>query len=204
VRASAASSSGRGAAPAPRPRRLAAATLVALAALCGCASVSPTGAPPAGGRLDAPREWNGRFSVRVAGGSEGRQDAAIGRFALVERPTPAGRALELGLVSPFGQTIADARREPDGRATLRTADGRVLAAGSLDALLRQATGFPLPVERLPDWLDDRFQQVDARDASGAVVSARDSGWRIEREPSRWSLARPGPEGELRVVLILDR
>lgn len=190
-------------------RRAALAAGLGLALAAGCATVAPPPSPAPGATapraVEVPREWNGRFSVRVAtAGAEGRQDAAFGRFSLVRRPVPAGRVLELALVSPFGQTIADARREPDGASTLRLADGRTLRAGSLDGLVEQALGWPLPVERLPDWLDDRFETVLARDARGAPTRARDSGWRIEREPGRWSLARPRPDGELRVVLVLDR
>ncbi|HYF57333.1 MAG TPA: outer membrane lipoprotein LolB [Burkholderiaceae bacterium] len=182
---------------------------IGLALAAGCATVpppAPPSAPPAAPRaVEGPREWNGRFSVRlVSSGAEGGQDAAFGRFSLVRRPAPTGRVLELALVSPFGQTLADARRGPDGASTLRLADGRTLRAGSLDGLVEQALGWPLPVERLPDWLDDRFETVLARDARGTPTLARDSGWRIEREAGRWSLARPRPDGELRVVLVLDR
>ena len=71
-------------------------------------------------------------------------------------------------------------------------------------MLEQALGWPLPIERLPDWLDDRFDRITDRDAAGLVLAAQDSGWRIEREPLRWSLERDAPAGRLRVVLILDR
>jgi hypothetical protein len=46
--------------------------------------------------------------------------------------------------------------------------------------------------------------VLARDPQGTVTAAADSGWRIEREPRRWTLQRPQAAGELRVVLLLDR
>jgi outer membrane biogenesis lipoprotein LolB len=108
------------------------------------------------------------------------------------------------LQSPFGQTLANARRVPDGTASLVLADGRTLSAGSLDALLEQAIGWPLPVERLTDWLDDRFELVLARDSAGQITSATDSGWQISREPNRWILIRPRPDGQLRIVLVLDR
>jgi outer membrane lipoprotein LolB len=171
----------------------------------GCATPAVPPAAPASRSADAPREWAGRFSVRLtAADATGRQDAADGRFALTELPAPGGRRLELELSSPFGQTLASARRQPDGAATLTLADGRRMAAPSLDALLERALGWPLPVERLPDWLDDRFETVLARDPQGTVTAAADSGWRIEREPRRWTLQRPQAAGELRVVLLLDR
>ena len=187
------------------PRRFAAALALCGAALAtaGCAVVPPM---PAGSSSEASvREWNGRFWVMVeAALPGGNQDTIAGRFALSARGAPGARALELELVSPFGQTLATGRREPDGRAMLTLSDGRTLRAPSLDALLEQALGWPLPIERLPDWLDDRFETVITRDAAGRVATAQDSGWRIEREPRRWTLRRPHEGTQLRVGLVLDR
>jgi outer membrane lipoprotein LolB len=186
-------------------RRLAAALAVCGAALAatGCAVAPPA---PAGMPSDTSvREWNGRFSVVVeAALPGGNQDTIVGRFALAARGAPGARALDLELVSPFGQTVATGRREPDGSAMLTLSDGRTLRAPSLDALLQQALGWPLPIERLPDWLDDRFETVVTRDAEGRVATAEDSGWRIEREPRRWTLRRPHEGTQLRVGLVLDR
>jgi hypothetical protein len=187
------------------PRRLAAALAVCGAALAtaGCAV-----APPVPTRMSSEasvREWNGRFSVVMeAALPGGNQDTIAGRFALSARGAPGARALDLELVSPFGQTVATGRRESDGRAMLTLSDGRTLRAASLDALLEQALGWPLPIERLPDWLDDRFETVVTRDAAGRVATAEDSGWRIEREPRRWTLRRPHEGTQLRVGLVLDR
>jgi outer membrane lipoprotein LolB len=181
--------------------------LIAGALASGCA-VTPPRPPSIDNALApelAPREWAGRFSVYLQSNStEARQDAAVGRFLLTSVPTPSGRTLDLMLQSPFGQTLANARSVPDGTASLVLADGRTLTAGSLDALLEQAIGWPLPVERLTDWLDDRFELVLARDSAGQITSATDSGWQISREPNRWILVRPRPDGQLRIVLVLDR
>jgi outer membrane lipoprotein LolB len=181
--------------------------LLAAALVSGCA-VAPPRSPGIDVTLPpelAPREWAGRFAVSSqSNGADARQDAAVGRFLLTSVPAPGGRTLDLMLQSPFGQTLANARRLPDGTASLRLSDGRTLTASSLDALLEQAIGWPLPVERLPDWLDDRFEQVVARDSAGQITSATDSGWQITREPNRWTLFRPRPDGQLRVVLVLDR
>ena len=181
--------------------------LVSCALASGCA-VTPARLPGTDSPLAtelAPRDWAGRFSVSSqSSGVDTRQDAAVGRFLLTSVPTPGGRTLELMLQSPFGQTLANARRVPDGTASLVLADGRTLSAGSLDALLEQAIGWPLPVERLTDWLDDRFELVLARDSAGQITSATDSGWQISREPNRWILIRPRPDGQLRIVLVLDR
>ena len=183
------------------------ALLLACALASGCAVTPPR--PP--GTDDtpapelAPREWAGRFSVSSqSNGVDTRQDAAVGRFLLTSVPGSGGRTLDLTLQSPFGQTLANARRLPDGTASLVMANGRTLTAGSLDALLEQAIGWPLPVERLTDWLDYRFERVLTRDSAGQITSATDSGWEISREPNRWTLVRPRPDGQLRVVLVLDR
>jgi outer membrane lipoprotein LolB len=181
--------------------------LVAGTLASGCA-VTPPRLPGTDSTLApelAPREWAGRFSVSSQStGVDTRQDAAVGRFLLTSVPSFGGRTLDLTLQSPFGQTLANARRLPDGTASLVMANGRTLTAGSLDALLEQAIGWPLPVERLTDWLDDRFERVLTRDSAGQITSATDSGWQISREPNRWMLVRPRPDGELRVVLVLDR
>ncbi len=181
--------------------------LVAGTLASGCA-VTPPRPPVIDNTLapePAPREWAGRFSVySQSTGADTRQDAAVGRFLLTSVPSSGGRTLDLTLQSPFGQTLANARRLPDGTASLVMANGRTMTAGSLDALLEQAIGWPLPVERLTDWLDDRFERVLTRDSAGQITSATDSGWQISREPNRWMLVRPRPDGELRVVLVLDR
>jgi outer membrane lipoprotein LolB len=192
-----------------RPATCLARCLLALSLvwLSGCAIAPPQPSPPAGvsDETNGPREWAGRFSVLVQDdGFDGRRDGAVGRFHLSSAPSLDGRTLALELTSPFGQLLASGRRLADGRSTLSLANGRTLEAPSLDAVLEQALGWPLPIERLPDWLDDRFEQVLERDGQGQVVSASDSGWRIEREPGRWALERARPAGRLRVVLVLDR
>jgi outer membrane biogenesis lipoprotein LolB len=172
---------------------------------CAVAPPAPPPAAPAAVAIDAVREWAGRFSVISRPDTpEANQEAGAGRFVLVSRPAPGGRTLELDVVTPFGQTIATARRAPDGSATMTLADGRRIEAPSLDALLERALGWPLPVERLPAWLDDRFETVLERDTEGQPRLAQDSGWRIEREPRRWALQRSHAGGTLRVVLVLDR
>ncbi len=186
-------------------RAVAALALGAAIAGCAVAPPAPVAPPPAAQAPDVVREWAGRFSVVSQASVPGAdQDTGAGRFVLTSRPGSAGRTLELELVSPFGQTIAAGRRAPDGTSTLTLSDGRRLDAPSLDALLERALGWPLPVERLPAWLDDRFETVLARDAQGRPSLAQDSGWRIEREPRRWALQRPHAGGTLRVVLVLDR
>jgi len=181
-------------------------TLVSLAIAASTAvlvSGCATPQPPAAQAADQPpsREWQGRFLVSVQTLDPNvPADVSAGRFELVTR----GDALRLALFSPFGQTLASARRDGDGIAVLELADGRRLQAGSLDELLQRALGHPLPIERLPQWLERRFEQVLARSPDGTPVEASDSGWRIRMDTRRWELERPQPTGRLRVLLLLDR
>lgn len=154
---------------------------------------------------EAPRQWSGRFSVSLRAADPGAaNESAQGRFQLEAAGDIAQRALSLTLTSPFGQRIAQGSRQSNGASRLELADGRVLRDNSLDGVVEQALGWPLPLERLPQWLDDRFEEVVLRDAKGTVSQAVDSGWLIEREPGRWALARTHARGQLRVILVLDR
>ncbi len=189
------------------------AVVAAAIALAGCATTAPAPvtapAQAASGVAPVPggtREWAGRFAVSVErSGTEVRPDAASGRFELSAIPAGGPRpALALRLYSPFGQTIAIARQEADGSAALELADGRRARAATLEGLLETTLGYPLPLDRLPDWLDQRFERVLERNAAGTVVAALDSGWRIGIEPRRWVLLREQPQGRLSVVLVLDR
>jgi outer membrane lipoprotein LolB len=172
----------------------------ALAVLGGCATPAPRAAVPPADAASL-REWAGRFSVTY---QQLVPDAPVdnngGRFEL----TAVGNALELTLYSPFGQTVASAQRRPDGSATLELADGRRMQSETLDGLLHQALGYPLPIERLPDWLDRRFEQVISRDAGGEAIDALDSGWRIRLDARRWQFQRQQSTGTLTVLLLLDR
>jgi len=184
-------------------RRAALGALLAASLLAACATPSP--GPDARADSAGVREWAGRFAVSLrTQDPSGREEGGSGRFVLTATDTAPFTTLKLELQSPFGQVLASGRRAPDGRSTLTLADGRTLRGDSLDGVIAQALGWALPVERLTDWLDDRFELITARDAQGRVVSARDSGWSIDREPGRWALQRSASDGRLRVVLMLDR
>lgn len=192
---------------------------LALGLLGACAAV-PT-APPATpegteapstlrfGHQDMPevptRQWAGRFSVSLRSVEpDGPSESGVGRFQLEARGEAAQRELALILTSPFGQRIAEGRQQLSGHYRLELADGRVLRDRSLDRVIELALGWPVPLERLPGWLDNRFEDIVLRDAQGQIREAVDSGWLIEREPGRWALTRSHPKGQLRVVLVLDR
>ncbi|MFZ9406220.1 MAG: outer membrane lipoprotein LolB [Burkholderiaceae bacterium] len=189
-----------------------AATLICAGLLAACAALPSPSTDTAAGtgnvrfasQETAPKLWAGRFSVTLRATPPGDNESAQGRFQLEASGDAAERTLALTLTSPFGQRIAQGTRQADGASRLELADGRVLRDTSLDGVVEQALGWPLPLERLPQWLDDRFDDVVLRDAQGAISQAVDSGWLIEREPGRWALARTHPRGHLRVVLVIDR
>lgn len=202
-----------------RVRSLAA--VLALTLLGACTTVrspAPSTADPAApapspalrfGYQDIPevptRQWAGRFSVSLRSAEpNGPSESGVGRFQLESRGETALRDLSLVLTSPFGQRIAQGRKQLDGQFRLELADGRVLRDRSLDRVIELALGWPVPLERLPGWLDDHFEDIVLRDAQGQISEAVDSGWLIEREPGRWALSRNHPKGQLRVVLVLDR
>ncbi len=173
-------------------------------------SAAPTPSPALRfGYQDIPevptRQWAGRFSVSLRSSEpDGPSESGVGRFQLESRGETAQRDLSLVLTSPFGQRIAQGRKQIDGQFRLDLADGRVLRDRSLDRVIELALGWPVPLERLPGWLDDHFEDIVLRDAQGQIREAVDSGWLIEREPGRWALSRNHPKGQLRVVLVLDR
>lgn len=137
----------------------------------------------AGGPNDAPNStWSGRLALQVEG--DARQSFSAG-FELRGRP----EAGELLLSTPLGGTAAAISWTPTG-ATLR-ANGQVQQFGSLDALVAQATGSPIPIAALFDWL--------------AGIETPVPGWKadLSQLPQGRIQARrlePPPPAELRVVL----
>ncbi|HSV44991.1 MAG TPA: outer membrane lipoprotein LolB [Ramlibacter sp.] len=156
-------------------RRLAGLVLATALALAGCA----TPPPPAPG---AGKAWSGRLAVQVedkpsqsfSAGFELRGHAAQG---------------ELRLYSPLGGTLAQLQWAP-GLALLKT-DGQERRFDSVEALIEAATGAPVPVAALFDWL------------AGADTPV--NGWKADLSQlaqGRLSAQRyaPPPATQLRMVL----
>ena len=83
------------------------------------------------------------------------------------------------LASPFGQGLAEIATDASG-ARLTASDGKVYAAADSVALTTQVLGYPLPIDRLVDWLRARETGAGAveRDALGRPVRLREGGWEI--------------------------
>jgi outer membrane lipoprotein LolB len=112
---------------------------------------TPSNAP----RAEAVSSWSGRLAYKV---EDQPSQSYSGGFNL-NGSAQAGR---LHVLSPFGTQIAEITWQP-GQATLREG-GQTREFGSLQALLQAATGTPLPVTALFDWLAGTATQVDGWEA----------------------------------------
>lgn len=112
-----------------------------LPALVGCAQ--PLLLP----KLKTPTEdrsyWAGRMALQL---EEQASQSFSAYFELDGNPAKG----QLKLLSPFGNTLAKINWEP-GQAQLNTGN-EIHASSSLEELLLQATGIPISVATLFDWL----------------------------------------------------
>lgn len=146
--------------------------------LAGCAS------PP---RATAPVDlqsgpWTGRLALQVADSP----DQSFSATFELKGQAPAGA---LTLFTPFGGTAAVLNWSP-GSATLQ-ANGEVRQYESVDALVAHATGSPLPVAALFDWLAGRHVPVPGWQADLSMLA--EGRLRAQR-------ISPPPQADLRVVL----
>lgn len=149
--------------------------LCAVLLLAGCA-VPPRAAAPAGVQV-----WTGRLALTVEG--QASQSFSAG-FEL----KGAAESGDLTLFNPLGGTLAVLSWSP-GTATLR-ANGNVRQFPSVEALAQEATGAPLPLTALFDWLDGKATPVDGWQADVAQVA--EGRLRARRTD-------PPPPADLRVV-----
>lgn len=152
--------------------------LLALVWLGGCALPPPVPQPAQAGTA----VWRGRLALRVD--SEPPQ-SFFAAFELRGRPGSG----ELQLFSPLGSTLARLQWSPLS-ATLHN-NGETRHFDSLEALATQATGAPIPIAALFDWLDGRDVPADgwtadlSRLAEGRLLARR---------------SQPAPLSELRLIL----
>ena len=117
-------------------RRFAACALAALL-LAGCAH------PVRSIVAEGVQVWTGRLALQV-------QDSQSKSFSAGFELQGGPQQGELKLYSPLGGTLAVLSWAP-GSATLKTGE-QVRQFDSLDALATQATGTPIPIAALFDWL----------------------------------------------------
>jgi outer membrane lipoprotein LolB len=152
--------------------------LLALAcalALAGCAVPPRTPAAP------GVQVWTGRLALNVEG--QASQSFSAG-FELKGAPENG----ELSLFNPLGGTIALLSWTP-GTATLR-ANGSTRQFPSLEALAQEATGAPLPVAALFDWLGGKATAISGWEADVSQVA--EGRLRARR-------TEPPPPADLRVL-----
>jgi outer membrane lipoprotein LolB len=122
--------------------------------LAGCAAPRPP--VPEG-----VQAWSGRLALNVEG--QASQSFSAG-FELKGAP----EAGELTLNNPLGGTLAVLSWSP-GKATMR-ANGKSRDFPSLEALAQEATGAPLPVASLFDWLAGKPTPVEGWAVDVSAVS----------------------------------
>lgn len=146
-----------------------------LLVLSGCAQI-PTATPIAN------QHWSGRIALQVDG-----QEAQSFSASFELQGTPSQGKLEL--LSPFGTQLA--RLQWDQNQATLSARGETQVSHSLESLLLQATGTPIPVAALFDWLSGTQTHADGWQANldalgqGRLMARRDA---------------PPPRTTLRIVL----
>jgi outer membrane lipoprotein LolB len=130
------------------------ATLCALL-LAACATPPRSVVPP------GTQVWTGRLALTVEG--QANQSFSAG-FELKGAP----EAGELALFNPLGGTVAVLAWAP-GSATLRSS-GSTRQFDSLEALAQEATGAPIPIAALFDWLAGRATPVSGWQADVSQVA----------------------------------
>lgn len=151
------------------------AAAAALLLLAACAAPPRTPTPP------GVQSWSGRLALAV----EGRASESFSAGFELKGSAEAGQLL---LTNPLGGTIALLEWSP-GHATLH-ANGKEREFPSLEELAQEATGAPLPVAALFDWLAGKPTPI--------------AGWqpdlsRLEQGRLHARRTEPPPAADLRVV-----
>lgn len=166
-------------APALPRRALLLAALPAALWLAGCAQPPRRLADPA-----QPAHWSGRMAVQLQ--DDNAQDQSFSASFELQGSERQG---QLTLLSPFGAVLAELQWSPQG-AQLRQG-GQLRESASLDALVQDTVGTPLPLGALFSWL------------AGEQASA--PGWQadlsqMDQGRLRAQRSQPLPRATLRVVL----
>ncbi|CAN5366203.1 N/A [soil metagenome] len=143
----------------------------------------------------------GRLSVTAPDEIEPSRGTSLsGKFVWIERE----RSTELGLSSPFGDTLARLMIEP-GRVELRTPGNTELGA-TPEELMARRLGVELPVSGLRHWL----RGANRADQMQAPTAFAEDGWRISYpemdasgKPRQVRLERDAPR-PVQVRIVVDR
>ena len=154
----------------------------ALVALLLAACAAPPVATPSAALAHA-QVRSGRLALSV---QDRPGDSFSSAFELRGRP----EAGQLTLLNPLGTVVAVLRWQP-GSATLEAQGRAPQQFDSLQAMVEQATGAPIPVAALFDWLDGTATPVAGWQVD--LSSLADGRLRAHRQA-------PPPEAGLRIVL----
>ena len=93
-----------------------------------------------------------------------------------------GQAFRLRIIAPLGRGTYEITREPD-KVTLVDAENRIYSAATPEQLLRDATGWELPISNIEYWVrgilasDANPSQLSLND-EGLVTDFAVQGWRV--------------------------
>ena len=184
----------------PRTSGLAAAVVALVLALSGCAGLPFSRDESMG--AEEPFEMQGRVYSRFS-------DRAFSGSIRWRHTSPAD---ELWLGGPLGQTGAHIVRDASG-ATLTTANQQTYRSMNLEASMRDAMGWALPLADLSHYVLGNAPPGAAdtsvkRDADQRLLSVLHNGWEVELTPSEQPDRNARPKGlrmrkegvEVRIVI----
>lgn len=190
-------------------------TLALAAALSGCATPRVvTAAAPTDAALTAQATRERSLGAQSAWGLDGRiavsngKDAGSGRIEWRQ----AGPRFDIALTAPITHQGWRLTGEP-GRAVLDGLAGGPRQGTDAETLLREATGWDIPVQALPRWIRglraDPAHAVAQFGSDGRLMRLAESGWTIDYTwPSEPAAALPSRiearRGDARVRLVVDR
>jgi len=125
--------------------------------LSGCANEAPLSGPvPVHAHAyNETADIGGRFSAQFE--RNGHPESWTGSFSWSQTP----RGTTVALFSPFGQTLASIAVNEAG-ATLTQSGQAPRSAANVDALAKDALGWPLPMSHLRDWLQAYVVDAEGR------------------------------------------
>lgn len=174
--------------------------LLLCALLAGCAT-APRQPLPARQQIE-DFALEARFSLRSETAGEKTQSAS-GRLSWTHR----AERDHILIATPLGNGVAEIESTP-ARASLTLADGQQRLADDAEQLLNQATGQPLPIKHIPDWLRGRGSQQASitLDSQGRPQLLLEGDWLVQYNyndeladspPARLTVVK-GSELELRL------
>lgn len=156
----------------------------ACAVLLGCATPAPPPASTAVPTAEQAQRWSGRLALQV-------EDAPSQSFYASFELSGNASTGSLTLLTPIGSTVALLQWSPGNASLQQGAKVQPQRFASLDELAARATGTPIPVAALFDWLSGTSSPVPgwtadlSAQADGRIVATRQ---------------QPLPVATLRVVL----